>query len=571
MPDRDRNTLSAPIEGDASSSESVASATTQAPLFSIILTACNSPQLLLDALRSISVQHCRDFEVILVNDHGQAVEDQLLDLDFTLTYLRHGQNRGHAAARNAALNLARGRYLVYLDDDDLFLPDHLSTLALALSKHPESVVYTDAVFILERFEAGNRIEVRREKRHAHGDYSRAKLAVDNFIPVNTFAWPRALAASVGGFDEDLSGLEDWDFLLRLATQAHFHHVRQETVEIHVRVDNSESRTKNARRDSPALYQTIYDRNPETDPSILSARSKLLDNLGISRARSIDEWLNARGYSSAQLDRFAGELKTSKATTRLGILLLDLAGDHGALQKTLDSLEQIRPYVSFEIAVVSRIPASSPHEFIRLWTSWKMLSAQAHLADLLNDAVTELQCDWYQLVTAGEQLVLAGALSMGMAISEAPHELRALYADEVMYGTDGKLSALLRPDFNLDLLLSMPAGMSRHWLFRHDTLLGAGGFDSNSGEALELDLLLRLIDAGGIDGFGHLPEPMLALPPQRIQTLGDEQRAILRHLQQRGYPHATVEAPAWVATESTTDTRPRPASRSSFPHETSSAL
>ncbi|WP_218570439.1 hypothetical protein, partial [Pseudomonas sp. Kh13] len=85
------------------------------------------------------------------------------------------------------------------------------------------VVYTDAVFIQETIAAGKRTEVAREQRYPHEAYSRELLLVNNYIPINTFACPRALALSVGDFDESLAGLEDWDFLMRLSARSAFHH------------------------------------------------------------------------------------------------------------------------------------------------------------------------------------------------------------------------------------------------------------------------------------------------------------------------------------------------------------
>ncbi len=105
-------------------------------LFSVILTTYNRPQLLKDALDSIAHQSFKDLDVILVNDNGDPVESLLAEYDFPVTYIRQGRNRGPAAARNTALHVARGRYVVYLDDDDLYLPDHLETLAKALDTHP---------------------------------------------------------------------------------------------------------------------------------------------------------------------------------------------------------------------------------------------------------------------------------------------------------------------------------------------------------------------------------------------------------------------------------------------------
>src|SRR5690606_40171067 len=86
---------------------------------------------------------------------------------------------------------------------------------------------------------------------------------------------------------------------------------------------------------------------------------------------------------------------------------------------------------------------------------------------------------------------------------------AVYADELMRLKDGEHGIALRPDLNLDLLLSFPAGLSRHWLLRRDVLLEQGGFAAECGEAFELDYQLRLIERYGLACIGHISEPLLA--------------------------------------------------------------
>src|SRR5690606_19868999 len=119
------------------------------PTFSVVVTTYNRSRMLRDALESLDRQVFRDIEVILVND-AAAGEEPLLGQDrFRLTYVRQPRNLGPAAARNVAHRLANGECLVYLDDDNLFLPDHLQVLHQALRAHPGNAVYTDALVVIE--------------------------------------------------------------------------------------------------------------------------------------------------------------------------------------------------------------------------------------------------------------------------------------------------------------------------------------------------------------------------------------------------------------------------------------
>ncbi|WP_312513322.1 glycosyltransferase [Stutzerimonas nitrititolerans] len=509
----------------------------EAPLFSIIVTTYNRPSLLEDALASIGSQTLRDFEVVLVNDHGEPVEGLLEHCEFSITYLRQGRNQGPAAARNAAHHLARGRYLVYLDDDDLFLPEHLHTLAGALEAHPDEVVYSDALFVAEQIDGERRHVLGEEQRYPHELYSHERLLVDNYIPINTFACPRALVAQVGGFDERLSGLEDWDFLLRLAAKVDFHHVRQDTVQVRMRVDVDERRSLQALKDYAALYRKIYARYPRHDDEQIEAgrvaRLKALD-LAAGMKAVVESWLSRRALSEVQRRLVEARLQQHDRGPSFGVLILDREGSSGKLSSTLASLSQlegiagnVQPLV---LTIADRPVEGFSGQVVRVTTgNW---------AESLNTLLRAATFDWAVVVQAGDEFTVNGLLMACLELLAAP-ECRAVYCDEMYRQPGGNHGAALRPAFNLDYLLSFPAGMAHHWLFRRDMLVEAGGFDAAFPDALEFDLILRLINAGGLAGLGHVAEPLLITDAPVLADVEDERRAIISHLQGRGYQQPQV--------------------------------
>lgn len=509
----------------------------EAPLFSIVLTTYNRPALLKDALASIDSQTLRDFEVVLVNDHGAPVERLLDKYGFPITYLRQGRNQGPAAARNAAHHLARGHYLVYLDDDDLFLPEHLQTLAGALEEHPDEVVYSDALFIAERIEGESRHVLGEEQRYPHDLYSYERLLVDNYIPINTFAWPRALVEEIGGFDERLSGLEDWDFLLRLAAKVTFHHVRQDTVQVRMRVDVDERRSLQAFKDYSTLYRKIYSRYPDqSDEHIEAGRAaklKVLDSATGTKGMA-EDWLSRRVLTTVQRQLVEARLQQYDQGPSFGVLVLDTQGNSGKLSSTLASLRQLEGTAGNIQPVVLTI-AQEP---VEAFSGQVVRVTTDNWAESLNDVLRAAVFDWAALVHAGDEFTANGLLMASLELLIAP-ECRAVYCDEMYRQADRSPGAALRPAFNLDYLLSFPAGMAHHWLFRRDVLIEAGGFDADFPEALEFELILRLINTGGLAGLGHVAEPLLITDAPVLADVEDEQRAIIRHLQGRGYQQAQV--------------------------------
>ena len=516
-----------------------------APFFSVIVTTWNRSALLAHALASLDAQTFADFEVVLVNDCGESVEHLLGTHDFPLTYLRQSRNGGPAAARNAGHRLARGRYLVYLDDDDLYLPNHLQTLAEMLKTYPDEVVYSDALFVTEQVDGDIRRVLAEERRYPHSRYSHERLSVDNYIPINTFAWPRKLAADIGGFDEHLQGLEDWDFLLRLAARVPFNHVRQETVQVRMRADGDERRSVQAFAHYPGLYRKLYARHSDLGAeTVRNGRAERLKQLGIYLAQTpesaIDNWRALRVPTLLQRQLCERRMRGVGAPPMLRVLLRSPDGNVAAVRRSIASLSSDDGMPDGLQVIVL---AGNAVEAMRAAVAddrVQVLDAAVELPDaMLENVLAGAAADWLLLADGGDEFAPGGLLQLRLRLAEQPL-LRALFADGWCRNEDGTLAPLLRPDLNLDLLLGNPSLLASHWVFQRKAALDAGGFDPAAGDAAELDLILRLVNVGGFDGIAHLPEPLLTCAPPRLQGHA-QQRAILTHLHARGYTNATAEA------------------------------
>ncbi len=513
--------------------------------FSVILTTYNRPYLLKDALASLGKQILGDFEVILVNDNGEPIEALLESLDFPVTYLRLAKNGGPAAARNAALKLARGRYVTYLDDDDIYLQDHLQSLAQAVEKNPGEVVYSDAVFIVENISGEERIELAREQRYQHGSYSKERLFVDNYIPLNTFACPRSIAVSVGGFDEQLSGLEDWDFLLRLAAKTSFHHVQRVTAQVRMRQPDSrlERRSEQALKDYPSLYRELYLRHSDFGSEIVrDGRKRMRQRLGISeeatasKAFTAQDWLAARSFTPVQEVQVLKLLQQKKEGPSICIVVLDLQAEPEKLMASLASLSQpCQSYVNIHSLALTVGDMSAGDA----GTQTVKVTLKSWLTQL-NEILSKAEFDWFVVASAGDEFTPNGLLMASLELLMMP-DCRAVYCDEIYRQSDGGLGVAFRPGFNLDYLLSFPTGMAHHWLFRRDVLIEVGGFDTRFSDAFELELILRLITEGGLAGLEHISEPLLISNPPALANIEDERIAIIAHLQARGYADAQITA------------------------------
>jgi glycosyltransferase involved in cell wall biosynthesis len=204
---------------------------TAEPLVSVIVPTFNRPRELAGCLDSLAAQTWRTFEVRVVNDAGHPVEDVVdryrdrLDLHLAV----HPENRGLAATRNTGLCAARGAWIAYLDDDDRYLPHHLSTLVPALQRAGARVGYADSLRVeVEPDGAGGLRELRRLPVCI--PFDRSRLILDNYLPVQAVVHARDCLDQVGLFDESLRHREDWELWMRFCAHWDFLRVPEVTSE-----------------------------------------------------------------------------------------------------------------------------------------------------------------------------------------------------------------------------------------------------------------------------------------------------------------------------------------------------
>lgn len=254
---------------------------------------------------------------------------------------------------------------------------------------------------------------------------------------------------------------------------------------------------------------------------------LLDSLPSGQ---LMKWLQAREPDAEQARQAAARLARHQGGPTFGILLLDLEADMAKLQPTFDSLMGGHSR-AFKVVVLTtgELPAvTRPQQTVH----FVQVTAQDYI-QRMNEAARHLDTDWIMLAESGDRFTGAGLLRASLELLNV-EGVRAVAMDELQSQADGSLREVLRPGVNLDLLQSVPGAMARHWLVRRDVWLEAGGFDTRYPQALEFDLLLRLVGQGGLAGLAHLAEPLLICNAPGTDS-HDQARAVLaQHIAQRGY-------------------------------------
>jgi glycosyltransferase involved in cell wall biosynthesis len=116
-----------------------------APTVSAIITTYNRSALVVEAIESVLTQNYRDFELIVVNDGSTDDTREVLAKYGERIRCIHQANSGLNAARNAAIEIARGKFFALLDDDDLWEPGRLE-LSVALARR-----FPNAGFVFSNF------------------------------------------------------------------------------------------------------------------------------------------------------------------------------------------------------------------------------------------------------------------------------------------------------------------------------------------------------------------------------------------------------------------------------------
>lgn len=186
------------------------------PRVSVVIPAYNSAEFIEEGLDSAIEQKFRDHEIIVVNDGSpdtaaleRAIRTRLEDI----IYIRQ-PNLGAGAARNTAIEHARGDIIAFLDSDDVWLPEFLASQFIFLERHEYDMVYCDAHMI------GLNSAYRRtfmETAPSGGDVTVESL-LDlrcNVITSGTLARKSALVAA-GLFETERVRAHDFHLWLRVA-------------------------------------------------------------------------------------------------------------------------------------------------------------------------------------------------------------------------------------------------------------------------------------------------------------------------------------------------------------------
>ena len=211
------------------------------PLVSILIRTVDRSAWLREALISCANQTYENIEVVVIEDgpeKSRGIVDEFGDR-IPIRYMATGERVGRAVAGNIALAEARGEWLNFLDDDDLFFADHVEVLVDAVRRRRVAGAYALAwetqTEFLDRQHA-HYVEILHVTRH-HQRFDRLELWHHNYLPIQAVLFNRRLFEEHGGFDPGMDQLEDWNLWTRYTLEDDFVLVEKTTSKYRVPADS----------------------------------------------------------------------------------------------------------------------------------------------------------------------------------------------------------------------------------------------------------------------------------------------------------------------------------------------
>lgn len=186
------------------------------PSISVIIPSYNREHLLPETLQSLLPQTMPDWQAIVVDDHSidssYEIAESFAKRDARIRCERRlGENRGANVCRNQGLRAASAPYIVFLDSDDLLLPDALERRLRAVQAEPD---FDFQVFMTGLFVRQPGDSKLLWNRYTDRDDLQRFLGMDLVWHTSGPIWKRSVLERLGGWDESLPSFQDWDIHVR---------------------------------------------------------------------------------------------------------------------------------------------------------------------------------------------------------------------------------------------------------------------------------------------------------------------------------------------------------------------
>lgn len=181
--------------------------------FSIIMPTYNRAHCINEAIQSVLKQTYQEYELIIVDDNSSDETEKLITTQYKndiskkkIRYFKLNQHQGVSKARNRGLTEAQYSWICYLDTDNTLDKVFLETYKDLIEKHPENKCFY------------TQVQHKKSQKIFGAEFNYQQLCQANYIDLGVFVHHKSLYETLGGFDNKLTRLVDWDLILRYTKQ-----------------------------------------------------------------------------------------------------------------------------------------------------------------------------------------------------------------------------------------------------------------------------------------------------------------------------------------------------------------
>jgi glycosyltransferase involved in cell wall biosynthesis len=244
------------------------------PPISVIIPTFNRKELLKETVQSVREQTFRDFEIIVVDDGSTDGTAEWLAAQSDLRVLSQ-TNQGIATSRNNGAALAVGRWLAFLDHDDLWAADKLKVQREFVEKNPEV-----GLVAARHVRLGKRVRVPKHPTWIKGDLL-VKTYSESFIHTSSVVIKKDVLDKIGGFSTQYRFADEFDVWLKIARDFPIAYVDLPLVFIRFYESNTSHDRIGVRTDTYDILQKHYD--PERIPRSIYLKTMSDHDISFGRA------------------------------------------------------------------------------------------------------------------------------------------------------------------------------------------------------------------------------------------------------------------------------------------------
>lgn len=244
------------------------------PLISVIIPTFNRLKLLKETIASVQAQTFTDFELIVVDDGSSDGTLQWLETVPGISFLSQA-NSGIAASRNKGASLSRGRWLSFLDHDDLWDKRKLEIQAKFAQNNPDL-----GMLAVKHVRLGSRVKPSRDLTWTKGDLFLKEYS-ESFIHTSSVMISRDVFETIGGFPTEYRYADEFDVWLKIAKSYPIAFYNEPLVFIRLYESNTSHNRVGVRNDTYDILTKHYD--PDRIPEHIFLRTMSDHDISFGRA------------------------------------------------------------------------------------------------------------------------------------------------------------------------------------------------------------------------------------------------------------------------------------------------